>query len=46
MWGFALLAAQCLPLAVRRRWPLPAALVAGLLTVGYSVSGLPEPAVP
>jgi signal transduction histidine kinase len=45
-WGFALMTAQCLPLVGRRRWPFAATLVCGVMTVAYTVSGLPEPALP
>ncbi len=45
-WAYALVVAQCLPLAVRRRWPFAVALVCGLLTAVYGVSTLPDPPVP
>jgi signal transduction histidine kinase len=44
-WGFVLVAAQCLPIAVRRRWPLPTTLVIGALTTWYGLSSLPDPPV-
>jgi signal transduction histidine kinase len=45
-WGYALVVAECVPLVWRRRWPLPMAMVAGLLAMGYGVSSLPDPPVP
>lgn len=45
-WAYLLLAAQCLPLAVRRRWPFGTGFAVGLLTVAYGLSWLPDPAVP
>jgi signal transduction histidine kinase len=44
-WGIGVLAAQCLPLVGRRRWPLASTLACGTATVAYTVSGLPEPPV-
>jgi signal transduction histidine kinase len=44
-WAYALVAAQCLPLTVRRRWPLPTTLVVGALTTWYGLSSLPDPPV-
>jgi signal transduction histidine kinase len=44
-WGFVLVAAQCIPLAFRRRWPLPTTLATGLLTTWYGLSALPDPPV-
>lgn len=45
-WGYALVVAQCLPLALRRRWPFAVAGVVGLLTIVYGFSSLPDPPVP
>jgi signal transduction histidine kinase len=45
-WGYVLVVAQCLPLVVRRRWPLAVAFVCGGLTVVYGLSNLPDPPVP
>ena len=45
-WGYALVVAQALPLAARRRWPFTVALLCGLLTAVYGVSTLPDPPVP
>lgn len=45
-WAYALVAAQCAPLVVRRRWPFVASLVVGLLTAAYGLTDLPDPAIP
>lgn len=45
-WAHPLVAAQCLPLALRRRLPFSVAAVCGLLTAVYGLSDLPDPAVP
>ncbi len=45
-WGYVLVVAQCLPLVVRRRWPLAVATVCGALTMVYGLSSLPDPPVP
>ncbi|MGH3460751.1 MAG: sensor histidine kinase [Kribbellaceae bacterium] len=45
-WGYVLVVAQCLPLVVRRRWPLAVASVCGGLTMVYGLSSLPDPPVP
>jgi signal transduction histidine kinase len=45
-WGYVLVVAQCLPLVVRRRWPLAVAAVCGGLTMVYGLSSLPDPPVP
>jgi signal transduction histidine kinase len=45
-WAFVLLAAQCLPLAVRRRWPFASSLAIGVATIAYGVTWLPDPAMP
>ena len=45
-WGYALLSLQCLPLAMRRRWPFTVALLCGLVTVVYGLSALPDPPLP
>jgi signal transduction histidine kinase len=45
-WGYVLVVAQCLPLVVRRRWPLAVAAVCGALTMVYGLSSLPDPPVP
>jgi signal transduction histidine kinase len=44
-WGWALVAAECAPLAVRRRWPFPVVMVVGLLSAVYGLSSLPDPPV-
>ena len=45
-WGYVLVVCQCLPLVVRRRWPLAVAAVCGALTMVYGLSSLPDPPVP
>lgn len=45
-WGFVLVVAQGVPLAVRRRWPFAVALLCGATTVVYGMSSLPDPPVP
>jgi signal transduction histidine kinase len=44
-WAWVLVAGECAPLAVRRRWPLPVVLVVGLLSAAYGLSSLPDPPV-
>ena len=44
-WAFILVAVQCLPLAVRRRWPFGASLAVGALSMTYGVADLPDPPV-
>ena len=44
-WAYALVAAQCLPLVWRRRWPFTAGVAAGLLTALHGLTSVPEPAV-
>ena len=44
-WAYPLVAAQCAPLAVRRRFPFVAPLITGVLTMGYGVTELPDPPV-
>jgi len=45
-WGYVLVVAMCLPLVLRRRYPLAVALVCGGLTMVYGLSSLPDPPVP
>jgi signal transduction histidine kinase len=45
-WGYLLVLAQCLPLAVRRRFPFGASMVTGVLTLAYGLTSLPDPPVP
>lgn len=45
-WGYVLVVAMCLPLVLRRRYPLAVASVCGGLTVVYGMSSLPDPPVP
>ncbi|UYM03877.1 sensor histidine kinase [Solicola gregarius] len=45
-WAYVLVLALCLPLLVRRRWPLAVVIWCGSLTVVYGVSSLPDPNVP
>ncbi|HSS67683.1 MAG TPA: histidine kinase [Nocardioidaceae bacterium] len=44
-WGWVLVAAECAPLAVRRRWPFTVVMVVGLLSAVYGLSSLPDPPV-
>jgi signal transduction histidine kinase len=44
-WGFVLVAAQCLPLVVRRHWPFAAPMLCGFLSMAYGASSLPDPPV-
>jgi len=44
-WAFVLVAAECLPLAVRRRWPFGVALAVGVMSMGYGIANLPDPPV-
>jgi signal transduction histidine kinase len=44
-WAWSLVAAECAPLAVRRRWPFPVVMVVGLLSAVYGLSSLPDPPV-
>lgn len=44
-WGYFLVAVQCAPVAVRRRWPFAALIVTGLATSVYGVTSLPDPPV-
>lgn len=44
-WGWALVAAACAPLAVRRRWPFFAVFASGLPTAVYGATELPDPPV-
>jgi len=44
-WAWVLVAAECAPLAVRRRWPFPVVMVVGLLSAAYGLSSLPDPPV-
>ena len=43
-WAFVLVAVQCLPLAVRRRWPFGASLAVGVLSMAYGVANAAGPA--
>lgn len=45
-WAYVLVLALCIPLLVRRRWPLAVVIWCGSLTVVYGVSSLPDPNVP
>jgi hypothetical protein len=45
-WGFALAAAQAVPLVWRRRWPFAASMVSGVLAMAYGLSTLPDAPVP
>ncbi|WP_134740862.1 sensor histidine kinase [Nocardioides sp. 503] len=45
-WGYAVVAAQCAPLAVRRLFPFVAPLATGLATMAYGITDLPDPPVP
>ena len=45
-WAGLLVAAECLPLLWRRRWPFPVALAVGTVTVAHSLSAIPEPVLP
>jgi signal transduction histidine kinase len=44
-WAFVLVAVECAPLAVRRRWPFGATLVIGAMSMAYGVANLPDPPV-
>jgi signal transduction histidine kinase len=44
-WAYALVVAQCAPLAVRRRFPFSAPLMTGLLTMVHGVLDIPDPPV-
>ena len=44
-WAYALVLAQAAPLAVRRRQPFVAPLIAGLALLVYSFTNLPAPPV-
>jgi signal transduction histidine kinase len=45
-WGYALVVAQCLPLAWRRRLPFTVVMVTGALTTVYGLTALPDPVLP
>jgi signal transduction histidine kinase len=44
-WAYPMVAAQCAPLAVRRRFPFVAPLVAGVVTMAHGLTSLPDPPV-
>lgn len=45
-WAYVLVLGLCLPLVVRRRWPLAVTIWCGCLTIVYGTSSLPDPNVP
>lgn len=45
VWDYLLVALQCAPIAVRRRWPFSALLLSGIATSVYGTSALPDPPV-
>jgi signal transduction histidine kinase len=45
LWAYPLVAAQCAPLVVRRRFPFGATLVAGVVTMVHGLTSLPDPPV-
>ena len=44
-WGWALVAAQVVPLAGRRRHPVVVAVATGVATFAYGMANLPDPAI-
>ncbi|MGY1745036.1 sensor histidine kinase [Blastococcus sp. SYSU D00695] len=44
-WGYALVAAECLPLVWRRRFPFTVSLLCGVATTLHGLSDLPDPPV-
>jgi signal transduction histidine kinase len=44
-WAYALVAAQAVPLVVRRRWPFSASLACGIATIAYGLTPQPDPPV-
>ena len=45
-WAWLLVVGQAVPLVFRRRWPFTTSLLAGLLTLTYGLTTLPDPPVP
>jgi signal transduction histidine kinase len=44
-WAFLVVVGECLPLAVRRRWPFAVSLVVGGFSMAYGIANLTDPPV-